>query len=81
MITVGIAVAFIIGALVSWRTLALTGDDFELHFVWLLNLVQECLINVKLMLCKFLRAGIVPCFVLLVGLVFIPESPRWLVGL
>ncbi|KAM0950673.1 putative major facilitator, sugar transporter, major facilitator superfamily [Dioscorea sansibarensis] len=46
MIVVGIAVAFIIGALVSWQTLALT--------------------------------GIVPCVVLLVGLFFIPESPRWL---
>ncbi|KAH7572002.1 hypothetical protein JRO89_XS04G0183700 [Xanthoceras sorbifolium] len=45
-ITVGIAVAYIIGAFVSWRTLALT--------------------------------GIVPSLVMLIGLFFIPESPRWL---
>ncbi|KAK1581770.1 hypothetical protein Q3G72_008897 [Acer saccharum] len=45
-ITVGIAVAYLIGAFVSWRTLALT--------------------------------GIVPSLVMLIGLFFIPESPRWL---
>ncbi|KAI9186715.1 hypothetical protein LWI28_020115 [Acer negundo] len=45
-ITVGIAVAYLIGAFVSWRTLALT--------------------------------GIVPSLFMLIGLFFIPESPRWL---
>ncbi|XP_066392141.1 sugar transporter ERD6-like 16 isoform X2 [Miscanthus floridulus] len=44
----GCSAAYIIGALVSWRSLVLV--------------------------------GLVPCAVLLVGLFFIPESPRWLVG-
>ncbi|KAL6517219.1 hypothetical protein OROHE_017925 [Orobanche hederae] len=46
LIVCGSSVAFILGTVVTWRTLAL--------------------------------AGIVPCFLLLVGLFFIPESPRWL---
>ncbi|KAL6532287.1 hypothetical protein OROGR_014257 [Orobanche gracilis] len=47
LIVCGSSVAFILGTVVTWRTLAL--------------------------------AGTVPCFLLLVGLFFIPESPRWLV--
>ncbi|KAK9281798.1 hypothetical protein L1049_004704 [Liquidambar formosana] len=46
MICAGVSVAFIIGTVLTWRTLALT--------------------------------GLVPCAVLLLGLFFIPESPRWL---
>ncbi|XP_059632636.1 sugar transporter ERD6-like 16 isoform X2 [Cornus florida] len=46
MIVCGSSVAFLIGTMITWRTLALT--------------------------------GLVPCIVLLVGLFFIPESPRWL---
>ncbi|XP_056685975.1 uncharacterized protein [Spinacia oleracea] len=46
MICTGVSVAFIIGIVLSWRTLALT--------------------------------GLVPCAVLLLGLCFIPESPRWM---
>ncbi|KAI4340233.1 hypothetical protein MLD38_025092 [Melastoma candidum] len=46
MICTGISVAFIIGTVLSWRTLAIT--------------------------------GLVPCAVILLGLFFIPESPRWL---
>jgi len=43
----GCSAAYIIGALLSWRSLVVV--------------------------------GLVPCAVLLVGLFFIPESPRWLV--
>ncbi|XP_059449292.1 sugar transporter ERD6-like 16 [Corylus avellana] len=46
MIVIGSSVAFLIGTLITWRTLALT--------------------------------GLVPCIFLLVGLCFVPESPRWL---
>ncbi|RZC56101.1 hypothetical protein C5167_014961 [Papaver somniferum] len=46
MIVTGVSFTFIIGTLVSWRTLALI--------------------------------GVLPCCVLLVGLLVIPESPRWL---
>ncbi|XP_010941736.1 sugar transporter ERD6-like 16 isoform X3 [Elaeis guineensis] len=42
----GLSLCYIIGTLVTWRTLVLV--------------------------------GLVPCFVILVGLYFIPESPRWL---
>ncbi|KAD3336601.1 hypothetical protein E3N88_32120 [Mikania micrantha] len=46
MICAGVSVAFIIGTVLTWRILALT--------------------------------GLIPCAVLLVGLFFVPESPRWL---
>ncbi|KAK6254598.1 hypothetical protein SCA6_015903, partial [Theobroma cacao] len=46
MIVTGSSVAFLIGTIIPWRALALT--------------------------------GLVPCIFLLVGLCFIPESPRWL---
>lgn len=46
MICAGVSVGFVIGIVVPWRVLALT--------------------------------GMIPCVVLLLGLCFIPESPRWL---
>ncbi|KAL1832514.1 hypothetical protein ACET3Z_002165 [Daucus carota] len=46
MICTGSSIAFVIGTIITWRNLALT--------------------------------GVAPCFALLVGLFFIPESPRWL---
>ncbi|XWS46759.1 hypothetical protein CRYUN_Cryun14cG0095500 [Craigia yunnanensis] len=46
MICSGVSVAFMIGTVLTWRTLALT--------------------------------GLIPCAILLFGLIFIPESPRWL---
>lgn len=46
MIVCGSSVAFLLGTVTTWRTLALT--------------------------------GLVPCLVLLIGLFFVPESPRWL---
>ncbi|KAF7818265.1 sugar transporter ERD6-like 16 [Senna tora] len=46
MIVLGASTTFILGTVVTWQTLALT--------------------------------GILPCMVMLLGLVFIPESPRWL---
>ncbi|XP_073028290.1 sugar transporter ERD6-like 16 [Primulina eburnea] len=46
MIVCGASTAFLLGEVVTWRTLALT--------------------------------GLVPCILQLVGLCFIPESPRWL---
>ncbi|RVX22148.1 Sugar transporter ERD6-like 16 [Vitis vinifera] len=49
MIVCGSSVAFLLGTVTTWRTLALT--------------------------------GLVPCLVLLIGLFFVPESPRWLVSI
>ncbi|KAH7859308.1 hypothetical protein Vadar_034393 [Vaccinium darrowii] len=46
MIVTGSSTAFLLGTLITWRLLALT--------------------------------GLIPCIVLLFGLLFIPESPRWL---
>ncbi|KAL5701519.1 hypothetical protein ACHQM5_026845 [Ranunculus cassubicifolius] len=46
LIVSGASIAFLLGTVVTWRTLALI--------------------------------GILPCIVLLVGLIFVPESPRWL---
>ncbi|KAL6978468.1 hypothetical protein U1Q18_020136 [Sarracenia purpurea var. burkii] len=46
MICCGVSVSFIIGTVLTWRVLALT--------------------------------GLIPCVIVLVGLFFIPESPRWL---
>ncbi|KAG8370099.1 hypothetical protein BUALT_Bualt14G0082300 [Buddleja alternifolia] len=46
MIVCGASIAYVLGTVVTWRTLALT--------------------------------GLLPCLVLLLGLFFIPESPRWL---
>ncbi|KAK9933627.1 hypothetical protein M0R45_020815 [Rubus argutus] len=46
MIVTGSSVSFVVGTVISWRTLAIT--------------------------------AILPCIVLLVGLWFVPESPRWL---
>ncbi|KAF5744182.1 Major facilitator superfamily protein isoform 1 [Tripterygium wilfordii] len=46
MICTGVSVSFMIGTVLTWRTLALT--------------------------------GLVPCAILVGGLFFIPESPRWL---
>uniref|UniRef100_A0A164SIM6 Major facilitator superfamily (MFS) profile domain-containing protein n=1 Tax=Daucus carota subsp. sativus TaxID=79200 RepID=A0A164SIM6_DAUCS len=46
MIVIGASLAFLMGTMLSWRNLAIT--------------------------------GLVPCIALLVGLFFIPESPRWL---
>ncbi|KAH6755508.1 Major facilitator superfamily protein [Perilla frutescens var. hirtella] len=46
MIVCGASTAYIVGSVVTWRTLALT--------------------------------GLIPCILILIGLFFIPESPRWL---
>ncbi|KAK1648027.1 hypothetical protein QYE76_065832 [Lolium multiflorum] len=46
LVCTGLSVTYIVGTMVSWRTLA--------------------------------TAGLVPCIILIVGLFFIPESPRWL---
>nr|CAB3500731.1 unnamed protein product [Digitaria exilis] len=53
----GCSAAYIIGALLPWRSLVVVGYGES---------------NVAF------HAGLIPCAILLVGLFFIPESPRWL---
>ncbi|CAJ1906744.1 unnamed protein product [Sphenostylis stenocarpa] len=77
MIVSAVSVSFIIGNVLSWRTLALTGlSDIEERY----DLSSAC----KALIVSTLQASIValsliPIAVLLLGLFIIPESPRWLV--
>ena len=65
---------YFIGNAVTWRTLALFGIDFSLHkFNQKLNSKKINSIQI------ILFSGAIPSLVQLVGLFFIPESPRWLV--
>ncbi|KAK9984100.1 hypothetical protein SO802_033625 [Lithocarpus litseifolius] len=73
MICMGVSIAFIIGTVLSWRVLALTGEFSLLSQIF----IFYCIKNSEFQHNQVL-AGLVPCAVLVLGLFLIPESPRWL---
>lgn len=73
MIVIGSSVSFLVGSLISWKILALTGKSSKKKFP-----LEKWLNNIH-MFSFFILKGLAPCIVLLFGLCFIPESPRWLV--
>lgn len=81
MIVCGASTAYIVGSVVSWRTLALTGEFF---FTKKRNRkfsrIYHKFLLTDFCFCVLIYAGLIPCLLLLVGLFFIPESPRWLVS-
>ncbi|KAH1217687.1 Sugar transporter ERD6-like 16 [Glycine max] len=74
LIVTGGSVSFLLGSVINWRELALAGK-------YIITLVLNCNI---LWIERYNSwfdlnfEGLVPCICLLVGLCFIPESPRWL---
>uniref|UniRef100_A0A9I9CI25 Major facilitator superfamily (MFS) profile domain-containing protein n=1 Tax=Cucumis melo TaxID=3656 RepID=A0A9I9CI25_CUCME len=70
-VTIGIMLAYLLGLFVPWRLLAVLGNALERHCIVLLLLVNAMIVYITI-------PGILPCTVLIPGLFFIPESPRWL---
>ena len=82
MIVCGSSVAFLLGTVTTWRTLALTGNlqSYRIcHSFEIPNLLKVSIIYRTDWWVLF--EGLVPCLVLLIGLFFVPESPRWLVSI
>ena len=69
---------YFIGNIITWRTLALIGNLFlgPLLVTKLWSSEGKSVKTIKLV--SF--SGTTPCLVQLMGLFFVPESPRWLVG-
>lgn len=88
MICTGVSVSFIIGTVITWRALALSGNSMikqrrfncykkiARNMVKLENICER--VNMKGLTYRVL-AGLIPCAIVLLGLFLIPESPRWLV--
>ncbi|KAF9604488.1 hypothetical protein IFM89_006843 [Coptis chinensis] len=70
MITSGLSVSFMIGNVLKWRTLALTGE--------IVKCLSFSIPSETRLTDGDLTVGLIPCIILLAGLSFIPESPRWL---
>lgn len=70
------SLTYLIGAFVNWRALALIGKFLALSTVFFL---YEGSFLIRVVLFYFI-SGTIPCLVQLLGIFFIPESPRWLVS-
>ena len=78
MICFGISLTWLIGAFVNWRALALIGRTPIPTYV-ILKLKMKMVEWEVIFHYPDYVTGSVPCVIQLVGLPFIPESPRWLV--
>lgn len=83
----GLLVVFFLGNFFSWRTVSLLGNvsQFDLINYFIIEGVFSKMIKhfiiVNLLVPKSCWIpAIIPCLMQVVGLVFIPESPRWLVS-
>uniref|UniRef100_A0A0A0LW38 Major facilitator superfamily (MFS) profile domain-containing protein n=1 Tax=Cucumis sativus TaxID=3659 RepID=A0A0A0LW38_CUCSA len=77
MICFGISLTWLIGAFVNWRALALIGRTPIPTYV-ILKLKMKMVEWEVIFHYPDYVTGSVPCVIQLVGLPFIPESPRWL---
>lgn len=79
-VTIGIMLAYLFGLFLHWRTLAVLGRCIssvdEHNWNHINNLPWQIITGNLSTPC----AGILPCTLLIPGLFFIPESPRWLVS-
>ncbi|KAJ9564712.1 hypothetical protein OSB04_000678, partial [Centaurea solstitialis] len=73
MICIGVSVMWLIGTVIPWRTLALIGK-FLLKLNDFLKFRKRFNYSNRL----YVLAGTIPCLLQILGLFFIPESPRWL---
>ncbi|KAG6472096.1 hypothetical protein ZIOFF_069551 [Zingiber officinale] len=84
MICCGGSLAYLFGTVFTWRILAIIVSTNSLHFSHLMNALglqphffpNKCIL--KLIDLIFSASGTFPCFLQLMSLFFIPESPRWL---
>eukprot|EP01018_Ginkgo_biloba_P007347 Gb_37856 [translate_table: standard] len=67
-VTMGTLIVYLLGMLVGWRLLAIIVDTR------IVTMKQQKKWKTK----NELHLGIIPCVLLVLGLFFIPESPRWL---
>lgn len=80
MICCGLSLTYFIGNVVTWRTLALIGTLFIAPSMCKFNFKMSSSRRINFYLNLFLFSGATPCLVQIVGLFFVPESPRWLVS-
>lgn len=77
MICCGVSVTYLVGAVISWRPLAVIGNSLQLcsPFLHLSFRRMRGILG-----CFNIISGMLASILQLLGLLFIPESPRWLVS-